>query len=136
MLGGSVGRRRRRLERLLLRRPERPGRHGRPGDVTYSWTAGSNTLTATTVGGTRPGTVLFTVQVTNAATGAYTVTLLDNVLHAQGPNDENDATAALQLLDHRCRRLDRQRHADRHLRRRCADARRPKPRRTWRKAPR
>ena len=64
--------------------------------VTYSWNAGSSTLTATTVGGTRPGTALFTVQVTNAATGAYTVTLLDNVLHAQGPNDENDATAALQ----------------------------------------
>ena len=36
------------------------------------------------------------MQVTNAATGAYTVTLLDNLLHAQGPNDENDATAALQ----------------------------------------
>ena len=36
------------------------------------------------------------MQVTNAATGAYTVTLLDNVLHALGPNDENDATAALQ----------------------------------------
>ena len=65
-------------------------------NVTYSWTAGSNTLTATTVGGTRPGTALFTVQVTNAATGAYTVTLLDNVLHALGPNGENDATAALQ----------------------------------------
>ena len=64
--------------------------------VTYSWTAASSTLTATTVGGTRPGTALFTVQVTNAATGAYTVTLLDNVLHAVGPNDENDATTALQ----------------------------------------
>ena len=64
--------------------------------VTYSWNAVSNTLTATTVGGTRPGTALFTVQVTNPATGAYRVTLLDNVLHAQGPNDENDATAALQ----------------------------------------
>ena len=36
------------------------------------------------------------MQVTNAATGAYTVTLLDNVLHALGPNGENDATAALQ----------------------------------------
>ena len=35
------------------------------------------------------------MQITNAATGAYTVTLLDNVLHATG-NDENDATAALQ----------------------------------------
>ena len=36
------------------------------------------------------------MQVTDAATGAYRVTLLDNVLHALGPNDENDATAALQ----------------------------------------
>ena len=52
-------------------------------NVTYSWTAGSSTLTATTVGGTRPGTALFTVQVTDAATGAYTVTLLDNLLHAR-----------------------------------------------------
>ena len=32
----------------------------------------------------------------NPSTGAYTVTLLDNVLHAGGPNDEaTDATAAL-----------------------------------------
>ena len=65
-------------------------------NVTYGWNAGSSTLTATTVGGTRPGTALFTVQVTDAATGAYRVTLLDNLLHALGPNDENDATAALQ----------------------------------------
>ena len=65
-------------------------------NVTYSWNAGSNTLTATTVGGTRPGTALFTVQVTDPATGAYRVTLLDNLLHALGPNGENDATAALQ----------------------------------------
>ena len=61
--------------------------------VTYSWNAGSSTLTATTVGGTRPGTALFTVHVTNPATGAYTVTLLDNVLHAGGPN--NEATDAV-----------------------------------------
>jgi Domain of unknown function (DUF5801)/Bacterial Ig domain len=58
--------------------------------VTYSWNASSNTLTAT-----GPRGVLFTVVVTNPATGAYTVTLIDNVLQAQGPNAENDATAAL-----------------------------------------
>ena len=56
--------------------------------VSYGWDAGTNTLTATTVGGTRPGTALFTVQVTDPATGAYQVTLLDNVLHAGGPNEE------------------------------------------------
>ncbi|MBY8826377.1 beta strand repeat-containing protein, partial [Sphingomonas colocasiae] len=58
--------------------------------VTYSWNAGTNTLTAT---GSRGA--LFSVHVTNPATGAYTVTLLDNVLQAQGPNNENDATVAL-----------------------------------------
>ena len=58
--------------------------------VTYSWNAGSNTLTAT-----GPRGALFTVEVTNPATGAFEVTLVDNVLHAQGPNDENDALAAL-----------------------------------------
>ena len=73
--------------------------------VSYGWDAGSNTLTATTVGGTRPGTALFTVQVTDPATGAYQVTLLDNVLHAGGPNEE--ATDAVVNLDHRRRRLDR-----------------------------
>ena len=37
------------------------------------------------------------MQITDPATGAYTVTLLDNVLHAGGPNDENatDPTPAL-----------------------------------------
>ncbi|WP_326914036.1 beta strand repeat-containing protein [Sphingopyxis chilensis] len=55
--------------------------------VTYDWNAG--TLTAT-----GPRGALFTVEVTDPATGAYTVTLLDNVLHtAQG--DENDASATL-----------------------------------------
>ena len=43
--------------------------------VTYSWD-GVDTLTAT-----GPRGVLFTVQVTNASTGAYQVTLVDNVLH-------------------------------------------------------
>ncbi len=58
--------------------------------VTYSWNAGTNTLTATGARGP-----LFSVHVTNPATGAYTVTLLDNVLQAQGPNNENDATVSL-----------------------------------------
>ena len=53
--------------------------------VTYSWSSSTNTLTAT-----GPRGVLFTVAVTNQATGAYKVTLLDNVLHASG-NNENDA---------------------------------------------
>src|SRR3546814_19711835 len=37
-----------------------------------------------------------TVEITDPATGAYKVTLLDNVLHAGGPNDEGtDATATI-----------------------------------------
>ena len=55
-----------------------------------------NTLTATVTGGARRH-ALFTVQITNPATGAYTVTLLDNVLHASGPNDENDADPTTSL---------------------------------------
>jgi len=61
--------------------------------VTYSWTG--STLTAT-----GPRGALFTVEVTDPATGAYKVTLLDNVLHGTldgqvGDNTENNATAAL-----------------------------------------
>ena len=56
--------------------------------VTYGWNAGTNTLTAT-----GPRGALFTVLV-DPSTGAYTLTLLDNVLHAAG-SDENDALAAL-----------------------------------------
>ena len=84
--------------------------------VNYSW-AGQH---ADGDGSARGA--LFTVVVT-PATGAYTVTLLDNVLHAGGPNEENatDPTTSLAYsitdadgsLDHR--------HADRDLRRRCAD---------------
>src|SRR3546814_6316163 len=55
--------------------------------VTYDWNA--STLTAT-----GPRGVLFTVEVTDPATGAYTVTLADNVLHA-AQGDENDASATL-----------------------------------------
>ncbi|WP_436159924.1 DUF5801 repeats-in-toxin domain-containing protein [Mesorhizobium sp. LjRoot246] len=61
--------------------------------VTYSWDAVSNTLTAT-----GPRGDLFTVHVTDPATGAYTVTLLQNVLQAQGPNDENNATVNLDYV--------------------------------------
>ena len=60
--------------------------------VTYSWDGGTNTLTAT-----GPRGALFQVQITNPATGAYKVTLLDNVIHATGPNNENspDPTTSL-----------------------------------------
>src|SRR3546814_10572692 len=57
--------------------------------VHLGWNAGTNTLT-----GTGPRGALFTVELTNPATGAYKVTLLDNVLHAPG-GDENDAAAML-----------------------------------------
>ncbi|QUN06197.1 retention module-containing protein [Shewanella yunxiaonensis] len=63
--------------------------------VSYAWN--SNTLTATITDSSdsaRIGTTLFTVTITDMATGAYTVTLAQNVLHTAG-NDENDATAAL-----------------------------------------
>ncbi|MGY4109727.1 DUF5801 repeats-in-toxin domain-containing protein, partial [Aeromonas encheleia] len=62
--------------------------------VNYSWNSASNTLTAT-----GPRGPLFSVVV-NPSTGAYTVTLLDNVQHATlddqpGDNTENDAVTAL-----------------------------------------
>ncbi|MFQ2101518.1 VWA domain-containing protein [Aeromonas sanarellii] len=62
--------------------------------VAYSWNGSNNTLTATSVRG-----ALFTVVV-NPATGAYTVTLLSNVLHAtlngqSGDDTENDAVTTL-----------------------------------------
>ncbi len=60
--------------------------------VTYGWNAGTNTLTAT-----GPRGVLFTVQITDVNSGAYKVTLLDNVLHAGGPNNENAADPTTQL---------------------------------------
>ena len=44
-------------------------------------------LTATTTNGDRIGTNLFSVTL-NEETGAYTVALLNNVLHAGGSNDE------------------------------------------------
>nr|WP_320049324.1 Ig-like domain-containing protein [uncultured Desulfuromonas sp.] len=63
--------------------------------VNYSWNSASYTLTAT-----GPRGELFTVEVTDPTTGAYTVTLKDNVLHESldgetGDNTENDALATL-----------------------------------------
>ncbi|MBX7460162.1 beta strand repeat-containing protein [Qipengyuania huizhouensis] len=55
--------------------------------VTYS--VSGNTLTASSDRGD-----IFTVEITDAATGDYTVTLLQNVLHTAG-NDENDALASI-----------------------------------------
>ncbi|MFP9135964.1 DUF5801 repeats-in-toxin domain-containing protein [Devosia sp. XGJD_8] len=56
--------------------------------VTLTWD--SNVLTAT---GTRG--VVFTVTVTDPATGAYTVELKGNVLHTGGDNGENDNSVGL-----------------------------------------
>ncbi|WP_160727809.1 beta strand repeat-containing protein [Qipengyuania vulgaris] len=55
--------------------------------VTYS--VSGNTLTASSDRGD-----IFTVEITDPATGEYTVTLLQNVLHTAG-NDENDALATI-----------------------------------------
>ena len=63
-------------------------------------------LTATITGGARNGTVLFTVTITDPATGAYTVQLLDNVIHPTlnglaGDNTENNVSVNInyQLRD-------------------------------------
>ena len=53
-----------------------------------------NVLTAT-----GPRGPLFTVEITDPATGAYQVTLLTNVLNAGGPNDEaTDAVVNIAYL--------------------------------------
>ncbi|AWC21143.1 Poly(beta-D-mannuronate) C5 epimerase 2 [Aminobacter sp. MSH1] len=56
--------------------------------VIYSWDDTSKTLTAT-----GPRGELFTIQITDTATGAYKLTLLDNVLHAAGGDEANAFTA-------------------------------------------
>jgi T1SS-143 domain-containing protein len=61
--------------------------------VEFGWDGDANTLTATVSGGDRDGTDLFTVAL-DPVTGEYAVTLLVNVLHEAG-DDENDATVAL-----------------------------------------
>ncbi|RIX29040.1 hypothetical protein D3M59_06850, partial [Sphingomonas edaphi] len=62
--------------------------------VNYSWNAGTNTLT-----GTGPRGALFSIQV-DPVTGDFTLTQIDNVLHAVVAN-ENDATTtiAFQVAD-------------------------------------
>ncbi|WP_230207064.1 DUF5801 repeats-in-toxin domain-containing protein [Novosphingobium sp. Gsoil 351] len=71
--------------------------------VTYSVSADGSMLTATITASpdaTRLTTTLFTVKITDQTTGAYTVTLVDNVLHANA-NGENDVdiTVPYQLRD-------------------------------------
>ncbi len=64
------------------------------GQETVAYSVVGNVLTATVTGGVRDGTALFTVEITDTATGAYVVTLLDNVLHTRG-DDENNAFASI-----------------------------------------
>ncbi len=71
--------------------------------VTYTVSGDGSLLTAkitTSADGDRVDTNLFTVQITNQATGAYTVTLLNNVLHPAAANENNvDITIPYQLRD-------------------------------------
>jgi hypothetical protein len=57
--------------------------------VSYAWNGTTHTLTAT-----GPRGDLFTVHV-DPASGAYTVTLVDNVLHASGLDENNAGPVAL-----------------------------------------
>ena len=63
-------------------------------NVTYTWLG--TTLTATVNAGPRINTVLYTVNVTPS--GAYTVTLLDNVIHANGGNEASAPVVDLNYL--------------------------------------
>lgn len=67
------------------------------GQETVTYTVAGATLTGTVTGGSRDGTDLFTIEITDGMTGAYTVTLLDNVLHTPG-NDENDAFVSIDFV--------------------------------------
>ncbi|MFL0355979.1 DUF5801 repeats-in-toxin domain-containing protein [Erythrobacter sp. GH1-10] len=67
------------------------------GVETVTYSISGNTLTATVTGGDRDGTDLFTVEITDTATGAYTVTLLDNVLHSPG-GEENEAFVSIDFV--------------------------------------
>ncbi len=73
------------------------GGHGNVGqeDVVFSWS--DHTLTVKTVGGDRPGTTLFTVEITDLATGAYKVTLVNNILQSQG-DDGEDGNSGIDLI--------------------------------------
>jgi T1SS-143 domain-containing protein len=63
--------------------------------LEYVVSADGLTLQAFVDGGTRDGTLLFDIVITNASTGAYTLTLHDNVLHAAGGNDETSDTLSI-----------------------------------------
>ncbi len=64
-------------------------------NVTYSLNAGATLLTATVDGGDRDGMTLFTVEITDQASGAYTVTLINAVMHPYTTDTENNVTAAI-----------------------------------------
>jgi Ca2+-binding RTX toxin-like protein len=64
-------------------------------NVTYNWDGNTNTLTAVSARGT-----VFTILMTNPETGAYTLTLNQNILHESldgllGDDTENDAQVEL-----------------------------------------
>nr|WP_240454041.1 DUF5801 repeats-in-toxin domain-containing protein [Halomonas sp. NO4] len=61
-------------------------------DITYAWDADSNVLTATIDGGERDGQDLFQVELTDAQTGDYTVSLLTNVRHTDDETDTENET--------------------------------------------
>ena len=66
-----------------------PGLNGATATVgleTVAYSLAGNVLTATVNAGARLGTALFTVQIIDLASGVYTVTLHENVLHAGGPS--------------------------------------------------
>lgn len=70
------------------------------GQETVTYTLAGGVLTAKITASTdtaRVGTDLFKVEITNKTTGAYTVTLLDNVLHAAGPDDEGTTDPTVTL---------------------------------------
>ena len=60
--------------------------------VAYAVSPDGLTLTATVDGGGRDGLLLFTIQITNADTGAYTLTLANPVMHPEGDGDETSVT--------------------------------------------
>ncbi|WP_324829182.1 DUF5801 repeats-in-toxin domain-containing protein [Qipengyuania zhejiangensis] len=64
------------------------------GTETVTFSLSGSILTAT-----GPRGVLFTVELLDAETGDYQVTLVDNVLHAGGPNDEGtDAFVSIDFI--------------------------------------
>lgn len=66
------------------------------GTESVTYTVSDNGLLLTATGPRGP---LFTVEITNAATGTYTVTLLDNVQHLPRTGETDDNTENLPLND-------------------------------------